>query len=44
MYQDYVTKIRNMASETKDIENNMRHFSDIIRNMVSTNSIIQNAN
>lgn len=36
--------MKDMASETKDIENNMRQFTNIIKNIVSSNSAqVQNA-
>jgi len=44
VYQDYVNKMKNMASETKEIENNMRQFTNIIKNIVtSQNAQTQNA-
>ena len=36
-YQDYIKKMKQMAFETKIIEENMRQFSNLVNNFVNNN-------
>lgn len=36
-YQEYINKMKQMAAETKMIEDNMRQFANIVQNMVENN-------
>jgi len=36
-YQEYIKKMKQMADETKMIEDNMRQFANIVQNIVENN-------
>jgi hypothetical protein len=37
-YQEYIKKMKQMAAETKIIEDNMRQFANIVQNIVENNN------
>ena len=37
-YQEYIRKMKQMAAETKVIEDNMRQFANIVQNIVENNN------
>jgi hypothetical protein len=38
MYQEYMLKMKQMAEETKNVENNMRSYANTINSLLNVNN------